>query len=117
MYAILVGEIGLSRHEVLYELRWWEVRAILRGYNRRDRQLLSLIRWQTYWLTTAQVGSEQMEKANIYGPADMLTFPWDIKTDDGTPISTPQPSDEEIERLRALMREENAKKNEVNPRP
>ena len=32
---MLVGEIGISRHEFYYELRWWEVRAIIRGYRKR----------------------------------------------------------------------------------
>ena len=34
---MLVGEIGISRHEFYYELRWWEIRAIVSGYRRRDR--------------------------------------------------------------------------------
>lgn len=32
-----MGEIGISRHEFYYELRLWEIRAIVRGYRRRDR--------------------------------------------------------------------------------
>jgi hypothetical protein len=31
-----VGEIGIPRHEFLYDLRFWEVRRIIRGYRRRD---------------------------------------------------------------------------------
>ena len=41
---MLVGEIGISRREVLYELQWWEVHRIIRGYRRRgtlERQLLA----------------------------------------------------------------------------
>ena len=33
---MLVGEIGIPRHEFLYDLRFWEVRRIIRGYRRRD---------------------------------------------------------------------------------
>jgi len=32
-----VGEIGIPRREFLYDLRFWEVRRIVRGYRRRDR--------------------------------------------------------------------------------
>ena len=32
-----MGEIGISRREFLYDLRFWEVRRIIRGYRRRDR--------------------------------------------------------------------------------
>jgi hypothetical protein len=32
-----VGEIGIQRREFLYDLRFWEVRRIVRGYRRRDR--------------------------------------------------------------------------------
>jgi hypothetical protein len=31
-----VGEIGIHRREFLYDLRFWEVRRIIRGYRRRD---------------------------------------------------------------------------------
>jgi hypothetical protein len=30
-----VGEIGFDRHEFLYELTFWEIRSIIRGYNAR----------------------------------------------------------------------------------
>jgi hypothetical protein len=32
-----VGEIGISPHEFLYELSYWEVLRIIRGYRRRGR--------------------------------------------------------------------------------
>jgi len=32
-----VGEIGIPRHEFLYELSYWEVLRIIRGYRRRGR--------------------------------------------------------------------------------
>jgi len=31
-----VGEIGIPRREFLYDIRFWEVRRIIRGYRRRD---------------------------------------------------------------------------------
>ena len=32
-----MGEIGIPRREFLYDLRFWEVRRIIRGYRNRDR--------------------------------------------------------------------------------
>lgn len=32
-----MGEIGIPRREFLYDLRFWEVRRIVRGYRNRDR--------------------------------------------------------------------------------
>lgn len=34
---MLVGEIGIPRREFLYDIRFWEVRRIIRGYRQRDR--------------------------------------------------------------------------------
>jgi len=31
-----VGEIGIPRREFLYDIRFWEVRRIIRGYRQRD---------------------------------------------------------------------------------
>ena len=33
-----MGEIGFPRKEFLYELTWWEVRSIIRGYNARHHE-------------------------------------------------------------------------------
>ena len=32
-----MGEIGIPRREFLYDLRFWEVLRIVRGYRKRDR--------------------------------------------------------------------------------
>lgn len=32
-----MGEIGIPRHDFLYDLRFWEVRRIIRGYRKRNR--------------------------------------------------------------------------------
>lgn len=32
-----MGEIGIPRREFLYDIRFWEVRRIIRGYRHRDR--------------------------------------------------------------------------------
>ena len=38
-----MGEIGITRHEFLYELTWWEINSIIRGYRRRDRLKLQIM--------------------------------------------------------------------------
>ena len=30
-----MGEIGFHRREFLHDLKWWEVKSIIRGYNTR----------------------------------------------------------------------------------
>ena len=30
-----MGEIGFPRREFLHEIKWWEVKSIIRGYNAR----------------------------------------------------------------------------------
>ena len=32
---MFVGEIGFPRKEFLHDLKWWEVKSIIRGYNAR----------------------------------------------------------------------------------
>lgn len=38
-----MGEIGISPHDFLYELSYWEVLRIIRGYRKRDRLTHQLI--------------------------------------------------------------------------
>ena len=38
-----MGEIGIPRREFLYDLRFWEVRRIIRGYRNRDKLKLQII--------------------------------------------------------------------------
>ena len=47
-----MGEIGIPSREFLYELRFWEVDAIIKGYRRRNRlthQLLAEIVYSTIY--------------------------------------------------------------------
>lgn len=48
VYQLLVGEIGIPRREFLYELHFWEVRRIIKGYRRRDWLKLQLMAECTY---------------------------------------------------------------------
>jgi hypothetical protein len=87
-----VGEIGIDRNTFFNQLRWWEVRAIISGYNRRHRDIWSATRWQTYNIMAAQVGGKELEKNGISSPNDLLTFPWEHETNR-------LPTEEEVEEL------------------
>ena len=91
---MLVGEIGIDRNCFLKELRWWEVRSIIRGYNRRQREMWSATRWQTYRLM--EVSMADLKKAGIEKPADLLVFPWE-ETERG------EVSESDIRELQELM--------------
>jgi hypothetical protein len=102
-----VGEIGISRREFLYDLNYTDLLLIDYGYEKRRRDLWSSVRWQTFNMMIAQVGSDNMKKSGIYSPTDLLRFPWDNEGSDDTgsaPISS-----KEVERMQQLMREENAR--------
>lgn len=99
MYTLLVGEIGIPRREFLYDLRLWEIRAIVRGYRRRAALTWEPARWQSYiWLRAR--GAKEYHR-----PQDVLKFPWELERGE-----TSEPiSDEEVERIREQIREENAR--------
>ena len=40
---MLVGEIGIDRRAFLYDLRYWEVLRIIKGYRRRDLLKLQML--------------------------------------------------------------------------
>ena len=50
---MLVGEIGIPRREFLYELEFWEVRRIIKGYRKRDTLTHQLIAECVYAATFA----------------------------------------------------------------
>ena len=38
-----MGEIGITRHDFLYDIQFWEVRRIIRGYRKRNRLIHQLL--------------------------------------------------------------------------
>jgi hypothetical protein len=102
-----VGEIGIPIHDYYYELKWWELQAIERGYSLRHKEQWSAIRWMTFNIM-AVMPYVDLKKACIRNPIDLLPFPWDNIDTDGSAVNLP--SDEEIKRMQQLMREENAKR-------
>lgn len=85
MFTLLVGEIGITTGQFYYGLRWWEIKSIIRGYNRRHRDQWSAVRWQTYNLMCAFTGSKSLNEAGIHGPKDLLPLSWDKDDLDNLP--------------------------------
>ena len=98
-----MGEIGITTGQFYYGLRWWEIKAIIRGYNRRHRDQWSATRWQTYNLMCAFAGSKSLNESGIHGPKDLLPLPWDTADD------IPSLSDEEYAEMQADIDSWNAK--------
>ena len=103
-----MGEIGLSPDRLNYGLLWWEIHCIIKGYNRRNRDLWSSTRWQTYNLMASQVGGKALSEAGIHKPTDLIKFPWEKQ-----PIANI--SDEDVAAMQAELAAINAQKNKVNP--
>ena len=90
-----MGEIGIPR-EQFPMLKWWEIRCIIRGYNRRHRQTWSSTRWLAFNLMSAQLGSDGMHKSGINSPTDLIKFPWENP-------DTELPSENDIEEMQQMM--------------
>ena len=78
-----MGEIGIPRREFLYEIRFWEVRRIIRGYRRRDwlkHQLLAECAYATIYAMRDPKGKTV---------ADIFPMLFDDDDDDDEPPITP----------------------------
>ncbi len=108
LFRLLVGEIGISRHEFWYELTWSEVRAIIDGYNRRRRDGWEQARLVAYHVAYC-MGVPQGKTVPLI--TDWLPFQWERQStsandgDDGNAVVTPDTT----KRLREIMMEENAR--------
>ena len=96
-----MGEIGIPRREFLYDLRFWEVRRIVRGYRNRNRLTNQLLAESVY--ATIHVMRDPKGKT----PRDI--FPSLFPTDDDDATDSAPIDDKEVARLRQMMREENAR--------
>ena len=95
-----MGEIGFPRREFLYDLVWWEVRSIIRGYNARHHH-----GWEQARLVAYNAHYCMGSKETPPTVSEWIKFPWEQSTESGSTM----PTDEEVERLRQMLREENAK--------
>ena len=96
-----MGEIGIPRREFLYDLRFWEVRRIVRGYRNRDRLKHQLMAECAF----AAMFSNRDPK----GKTVRDIFPSLFQDDDTDATDTAPIDDKEVARLRQMMREENAR--------
>ena len=97
-----MGEIGIPRREYLYEIRGWEARRILKGYQRRHILMYQLQRMQV-WASMFCMGNPEKKT-----PSDILHLYFDdFDKESDQPIS-----DDEIRQ----MQEEMAAINRANAR-
>ena len=89
-----MGEIGIQRREFLYDLRFWEVRRIVKGYRRRNRLTHQLLAECAY----ASLYSMRDPK----GKTAVSIFP-SIFDDDDEVDRGPGITKEEYDELQALM--------------
>ena len=93
-----MGEIGRDRHEFLYEMQYWEILLIIRGYRRRGVLQYQLQRMQVFASTFAFAGNKDGKK-----PQDLWPLYFDhYKT-------APAISEEDRKELLDLINNENKK--------
>lgn len=109
MYQLFVGEIGIPRHEFLYELTWWEINSIIRGYRKRNRLTHQLLAEVVYAAMYANP-YRQYDGKNV---ADLYPMLFENEEADGS--KGPGLSQEEVAMLQAEMAAMNAGNEEVNP--
>lgn len=96
---IFVGEIGIPRCEYLYDLQFWEIILIIRGYSRRHHP-----GWEQARLV-AYNAAHCMGSKHQPPPVDQwLPFSWE-KPD--------LPSDDIVNEMRRKLQAENTKRGDI----
>ena len=90
-----MGEIGIPRRDFLYDLRYWEVLRIIRGYRRRGRLRDQLIAEAVF------AAMHTMRDSNGKTVKDFFPMLFEDPDDDDCEASTI--TDEEIAELQAEM--------------
>ncbi|MCH5307635.1 MAG: hypothetical protein J1E37_06090 [Prevotella sp.] len=91
-----MGEIAIPRREFLYDLQFWEVRRIIRGYRRRDVLKYQLLRLCAYMSCFSMRPNKSGQSPAEWLPMDFDR--WKEADRDDSPIT----EDDERE-LTALM--------------
>ena len=104
---MFVGEIGITRREFLYDLKFWEVRRIIRGYRKRGKIFMQLLAENVYASTFAMRSAEGKKVEDM--------FPG-IFDDDDDEVEPPMTEDEKQELL-DLMAAENERLVKINSKP
>ena len=92
---MLVGEIGIPRREFLYDIRFWEVRRIIRGYRQRDRLKHQLMAECVYAATYAMRDPKGKNVTDL--------FPALFADDDETEADFPPLTEEEVKEMQDEM--------------
>lgn len=95
-----MGEIGIPRREFLYEIRFWEVRRIIRGYRRRDRLKHQLLAECVY--AAIHVMRDPQGKT----VADMFPMLFEYDDDDDEPPPTKEDVDDLLADINAYNAQE-----------
>ena len=93
-----MGEIGIPRHEFLYEIRYWEARRIVRGYRMRNALHYQLMR-MNIWASMFCMGNPKNVK-----PKDLFKLYFEKEAGWDAPPLT----DEERMKMQEEMRQWNA---------
>ena len=86
-----MGEIGFPRREFLHDIKWWEVKSIIRGYNARHHA-----GWEQARLVAYNARFCMGSKDPLPTVTEWLKFPWEQKA--VTPVSQ-----EVVDELQAEM--------------
>jgi hypothetical protein len=90
-----VGEIGIQHETFLYELRHWQVRAIIKGYRRRQQPSWEQARMNAFYIMSAQAN---LSESGVYTDRDLLRFPWEEAE---APAGLPD--EDEVQRQRNML--------------
>ena len=96
-----MGEIGIPRREFLYDIRFWEVRRIVRGYRQRDRLKHQLIAECAYAAMYSMRDSQGKTVEDV--------FPMLFEDDDD--YDEPPVSEEDVADMQAMMEAFNNEQN------
>lgn len=89
---MLVGEIGIDRNTFFNDLRWWEVKAIIRGYNARHHA-----GWEQARLVAYNAHYCMGSKNPIPVVTEWIKFPWEKKAVESSPLSDEDRNDLQAE--------------------
>lgn len=107
-----MGEIGIPRREFLYEIHFWEVRRIIRGYRRRDRLKHQLIAECAYAAIYAMRDPQGKTVADVF-PSIFA----DEEEDADNTYDDPDITEGEVDDLIDLMDSFNSENNKQSTAP
>lgn len=96
-----MGEVGFDRKEFLYELKYWEIRSIIRGYNHRHHSS-----WEQARLVAYNARFCMGSKDPLPMLTEWLKFPWE----NVEPAISEEEQNELLEELADLNRKDNLTK-------